>query len=242
MRQTLAIVDDEADLLDALEDFFSAAGFVVIAATGAESFRIAVEGRQIHAAILDITMPGEDGLSLARWLRGQGPVGLILATALGRPIDRVIGLDIGADDYVVKPYDLRELLARVRSVIRRKADTEPVPEDGIRIGAPPVDSDRRIGNLVLDADRHLLVHASGASTGLSAAEYRVLDVLLASPGRIISRQALIDVGDDIDQSSAGRAIDVRVARLRKKIIGLDPASGDCLRTVRGEGYVIERLG
>ncbi len=239
MAQTLAIVDDEADLLEALEDYFSAAGFDVIAADGAAAFRTAVEGRRIHAAILDITMPGEDGLSLARWIKAQGPVGLILATALGRPIDRVVGLDIGADDYVVKPYDLRELQARLRSVIRRVADLQPDPVAGVLIGAPPTAVTARIGALALDPQRRSLVHPSGATASLSTAEYEVLETLLARAGRIVSRQTLVETGTADDRDASDRAIDVRIARLRKKITTLDPASGALLRTVRGEGYILD---
>jgi DNA-binding response OmpR family regulator len=239
MTQTLAIADDEADLLEALEEYFTAAGFNVIAATNAAAFRKAVEGRHLHAAILDITMPGEDGLSLARWLKPQGPLGLILATALGRPMDRVVGLDIGADDYVVKPYDLRELLARVRMIIRRKTDTERLPDAGVLIGDALAITLRQIGSLTLDDERRALVHASGQRVSLSAAEYDLLDILLSSGGRIVSRQSLVDSGKDADPDVSDRAMDVRIARLRKKIMAVDPASGALLQTVRGEGY---RLG
>ncbi len=110
MPHVLAIAEDEPDLRDALTDYFEAAGFEVVAAGNGAALRAALRDRAVQVAILDITMPGEDGLSLARWLKSRGSVGVIMATALGRPIDRVAGLDTGADDYVVKPYDLRELL------------------------------------------------------------------------------------------------------------------------------------
>lgn len=232
MPQTLAIVEDEPDLLEVLAEYFTGAGFEVIACGSAEELRAALQGRRIHAAILDITMPGEDGLSLAAWLRGQGPVGLILATALGRPIDRVVGLDGGADDYVVKPYDLRELLARLRAVLRRKAEAQVVPPEGVLIGAV-VAVPLALGRLVLDAGRRVLADPQGQSVALSAAEFAALDLLLRRAGRIVTRSMLTG-----PEETGDRAVDVRIARLRKKIAKLDPAAGERLRSVRGEGYQI----
>jgi DNA-binding response OmpR family regulator len=238
MRPILALAEDEPDLLEALESYFEAAGFAVIAAGSAADLRAALAGQRLHAAILDITMPGEDGLSLARWIKGHGPVGLILATALGRPIDRVVGLDVGADDYVVKPYDLRELLARLRAVLRRMAENFAAPAEGVAIAAaaaPP--AARAFGSLRLDPDRRALVTASGSATALSPAEYAALDLLLDRAGRIVSRAALAEATGD--SATEGRAMDVRIARLRKKIAALDPAAEALLRAVRGEGYVLD---
>jgi DNA-binding response OmpR family regulator len=237
LRQTLAIAEDEPDLLEALEDYFTRAGFDVIAATDAATFRQKVTGRQVHLALLDITMPGEDGLSLARWLKAQGPVGLILATALGRPIDRVVGLDIGADDYVVKPYDLRELLARLRSVSRRLGGaviTMPVDVGGSPQNRAP---SLKIGTLILDPDQRALIDPSGAVTTLSTTEFGLLATLVGKSGQIVSRQTLAATSGD----PSDRAIDVRIARLRKKLAALDARSAALLRTVRGEGYALDDL-
>ncbi len=246
MPQTIAIAEDEPDLLEVLEEYFAAAGFAVIACASAAALRAAVEGRHLHAAILDITMPGEDGLSLARWLRGHGPLGLILATALGRPMDRVVGLDLGADDYVVKPYDLRELLARLRAVLRRKTELADLPAAGLRIGAPPAMPGPRLGLLTLDPDRRVLMGPDAAEVGLSQAEHAVLALLLARRGRIVARDALAEArgearGDLAGETGAAglRAADVTVARLRKKIDALSPGAGALIRTVRGEGYVAD---
>ena len=235
MRQTLAIAEDEPDLLEALEDYFTRAGFDVIAAADAATFRQKVTGRQVHLALLDITMPGEDGLSLARWLKAQGPVGLILATALGRPLDRVVGLDIGADDYVVKPYDLRELLARVRRVIRRLGEAGSLPPVAIGTATVAPAAQLRIGTLTLDPELHALIDASGKMTALSGSEFDILSTLLAKPGQIMSRQTLAATSGD----PGDRAIDVRIARLRKKLGALDGRTETLLRTVRGEGYVLD---
>lgn len=234
LQHTVAIAEDEPDLLDVLEDYFARAGFDVIGAANAAAFREATEGRKIHLAILDITMPGEDGLSLARWLKSRGPVGLIMATALGRPMDRVVGLDIGADDYVVKPYDLRELLARAQSVIRRLGDTldDTVPS----LPRPRV---LALGGLTIDPERRAILAPDGSETPLSAAEFAVLSVLAARQGQIVSRHALIDHSGQDGQDPGDRAIDVRIARLRKKLASLDPVAGVMLRTVRGEGYMLD---
>jgi DNA-binding response OmpR family regulator len=240
MRPILALAEDEPDLLEALESYFEAAGFAVIAAGSAAELRAALAGQRLHAAILDITMPGEDGLSLARWIKGHGPVGLILATALGRPIDRVVGLDVGADDYVVKPYDLRELLARLRAVLRRMAENFAAPAEGVaiaRVAPAAAPAARPLGSLRLDPDRRALVTASGSATALSPAEYAALDLLLDRAGRIVSRAALAEATGD--SATEGRAVDVRIARLRKKIAALDPAAEALLRAVRGEGYVLD---
>ncbi|PSC03388.1 hypothetical protein SLNSH_19165 [Alsobacter soli] len=119
MTATIAIAEDEADLRDAVVEYLSQHGFRVLSARDAASFRALTQDEPISVAVLDISMPGEDGLSLARWLLEQGAPGIIFASAHGAEIDRVVGLELGADDYLVKPYDLRELLARVRSVLRR---------------------------------------------------------------------------------------------------------------------------
>jgi DNA-binding response OmpR family regulator len=236
MRHRLAIVEDEADLREALDDFFTAHGFDVIAAPDAAAFRAAIGSDHIHIAILDISMPGENGLALAQWLKTRGPVGIVVATALGRPIDRVVGLDLGADDYVVKPYDLRELLARVRGLIRRMGDTLEDRTDGPAPAEATADPARPV---VLIPDRRELRARDGRTETLSEAEYAVLIALLDRVGRIVSRPALalacgIDPADGSD-----RAIDIRISRLRRRLASLDPAIGAGLQTVRGEGYVLE---
>lgn len=135
MTATIAIAEDEADLLEAVAEYLSAHGFRVLAARDGAAFRTIVDREQVDIAVLDISMPGEDGLSLARWLMEQGEAGIIFASAHGGDIDRIVGLELGADDYLVKPYDLRELLARVRSVLRRV---------GLPAGAPGFSPSRQV--------------------------------------------------------------------------------------------------
>lgn len=274
MTTTIAIAEDEPDLREVLVEYLTDAGFHVIAAGDGPDLRAAVAGRRVDLAVLDIVLPGEDGLSLARWLRQQGPVGIIMATAQGRPIDRIVGLELGADDYVVKPYELRELLARIRSVLRRTSPlgqtvgaagpvvaqvvvARPVADGGglaeaPGVGGPPTaaagngtaapgptfgapDGTRRFGDWTLDSDRRLLSHATLGPVTLTPAEFDLLAVLAARAGRIVSRQQLIDLTGGQSPDSA-RAIDVRIARLRRRIEP-DPDAPQVIRTVRGQGYV-----
>src|ERR1700750_408962 len=130
MQPTVAIVDDEEGLREAVVEYLGNQGLRTLSAEHAQAFRRLIETERIDVVVLDIAMPGEDGLSLARWLREQHTIGIILATAAGRQIDRIVGLEIGADDYIVKPYDLRELLARIRSILRRvKSPTVAKPAE-----------------------------------------------------------------------------------------------------------------
>ena len=182
-------------------------------------------------------MPGEDGLSLGRWLRTQMPIGLIYATAAGSPIDRIVGLELGADDYIVKPYELRELLARVRSVLRRVPAQAAAAAGGVSNGN--VTDKRRVvsfGDFRVDLDGRLITGRGGAILELAKSEFDVLEVFLTRSNRLLSRATISDaIGLDEDPESS-RAVDIRIMRLRKKIES-DPASPKFLRTVRGEGYI-----
>lgn len=171
MSTTIAVVDDEPHLREAVVEYLQAKGFTVVEAGDAVAFRALAETTAIDIVVLDVAMPGEDGLSLARWLRRRGDVGIIFATASGLPIDRIIGLELGADDYLVKPYDLRELLARVRSLVRR-LEARP----SVATGAVPVvarSSGRTIvfGSWQLDLDGRRLVDTSGRAADLTPLEF-----------------------------------------------------------------------
>jgi DNA-binding response OmpR family regulator len=231
----IAIVEDEPDLRDAVAEYLGANGYDVATAESADAMRELVKTEAFDLAILDIAMPGEDGLSLGRWLRQQGPIGLIYATAAGSAIDRIVGLELGADDYVVKPYELRELLARVRSVLRRV----PRPSEVTAPASKPSEGDRRIvafGDFRADLDGRMVTGRGGAILELAKSEFDVLEVFLTRTNRLLSRAAISDaIGFDEDPESS-RAVDIRIMRLRKKIED-DPANPKFLRTVRGEGYI-----
>lgn len=232
LRARIAIVEDEPDLREAVAEYLAANGFDVATAADAAEMRVLAAAEPFHLAILDIAMPGEDGLSLGRWLRSKMPIGIIFASAAGTAIDRIVGLEIGADDYVVKPYELRELLARVRSVLRRVPSSLDRPE-AVGGGA------RKLvifGAFSADLEGRRVVGPAGAAVDLSKSEYDVLEVFLSRPNRLLTRAALADAIGADDNGEDSRAIDIRIMRLRKKIEE-DPANPRFLRTVRGEGYV-----
>ncbi len=235
LRARIAIVEDEPDLRDAVAEYLSANGYEVGAFEDAASLRAAAEVESFDLAILDIAMPGEDGLSLARWLRAHSPVGIIFATAAGTALDRIVGLELGADDYMVKPYELREMLARVRSVLRRLplADDQPLP---LAAGDSPARRVVRFGSFSTDLDSRVLTGPDGSVVELARSEFDVLEVFLTRANRLLSRAALSEAIGLDEEPETSRAIDIRVMRLRKKIEA-DPANPKFLRTVRGEGYI-----
>ncbi|MFG1478968.1 response regulator transcription factor [Xanthobacter sp. V4C-4] len=238
MAATIAVVDDERDLRDSIVEYLQDCGFETIGAADALSFRALVAERRIDVVILDVAMPGEDGLSLARWLRRAGiPLGIIFATAAGTSVDRIIGLELGADDYVVKPYDLRELLARIRSVLRRMDGPPAAPAAGLA-SRPPV-AGRRLafGGFELDLDGRQLLAAGGRAVDLTPLEYDLLEILATRPNRVLSRALIAELGRaDAGLGPDDRRIDIRITRLRKKIEP-EPDRPRFIRTVRGEGYV-----
>ena len=237
VRSRIVVVDDEPDLRDAVAEYLAAAGYDVTAAGDAAEMREIAATQQFSLAILDISMPGEDGLSLGRWLRSKMPVGLIYATASGASIDRIVGLELGADDYIVKPYELRELLARVRSVLRRLPPPGAAP--ATPVNDQPSENGRRIvsfGGFSADLDGRVVTGPDGAPVDMAKSEFDVLEVFLTRANRVLARSTIAEAVGFGDESEESRALDIRIMRLRKKIEP-DPASPRFLRTVRGEGYV-----
>lgn len=238
-ERRIAVVDDENDLLEAVVEYLGANGYAVSGFPRAAEFRPAHEAEPFDLAILDIAMPGEDGLSLARWLKQQGHAGIIFATASATSIDRIVGLELGADDYVVKPYELRELLARVRSVLRRLPDRTAA---AAAAPAPDAKADRatarriRFGGMALDLDALTLTDAGGAPIDLTATEFDLLMTLATRPGRALSRAQIVELAGGQAGENTERAIDIRVTRLRRKIEP-NPDSPKYIRTLRGTGYV-----
>jgi DNA-binding response OmpR family regulator len=239
LRARIVVVEDEPDLRDAVAEYLVANGFDVIALPDAASMR-ALAGREtFNLAILDIAMPGEDGLSLARWLRSQMPVGIIFATAAGASIDRIVGLEIGADDYIVKPYELRELLARVRSVLRRV----PPPSEARSAAAAQPEAPRRrawFGVYQADFDARTVTGPDGV-LDMAKSEFDVLEVFLKRANRLLTRAAISEAIGLAEDPENSRAVDIRIMRLRKKIED-DPGNPKFLRTVRGEGYIFSLPG
>ncbi|PTE08877.1 DNA-binding response regulator [Mesorhizobium helmanticense] len=234
VRARIIIVEDEPDLRDAVAEYLGASGYDVATAESAAAARSLLETQSFHLAILDIAMPGEDGLSLGRWLRSKMPIGVIYATAAGTALDRIVGLELGADDYIVKPYELREVLARVRSVLRRVP--QPSEPQGVKTEAT---ADRRamsFGPFHADLDGRFVTGANGTVIDMAKSEFDVLEVFLTRANRLLTRAAISEAIGFVEDPESSRAVDIRIMRLRKKIEA-DPANPKFLRTVRGEGYI-----
>jgi DNA-binding response OmpR family regulator len=226
-RQYIIVVEDEAAQRRLLVDYLTKQSFRVSGADGGAALRKLVEREMPSLVLLDIGLPGEDGFALARWLREKsGRIGIIMVTVASDTVDRVVGLETGADDYIAKPFEPRELLARVRSVLRRA--TGVTTTAGSRV---------RMGRRVLDLEKRVLVDpADGSSEMLTASEYDLLKVFAENPNRPLQRDWLLEVIAHREMEAFDRAIDLRVTRLRRKIES-DPTHPDVIRTVRGVGYM-----
>lgn len=227
-RIHIAVVDDERDLRETVAEYLEINGYRVSKADGGTALRRLVEQSELDLVILDITMPGEDGLSLARYLREKSGAGVIMLTARDAVVERVVGIEMGADDYVTKPFDLRELLARVKAVLRRvRRTTNAAVDAGQRV---------RFGEHVLDLDAHKLFDGAGSEVSITAMEFDLLRTFAERPNRVLSREQLLDLAHNRDSDPFDRSIDIRIARLRRKIEP-DPKTPTVIKTVRGAGYL-----
>ena len=224
------VVDDSADIREPLSRYLGKKGMRVSSANGGPEMRRLLKGNTFDLVVLDIMMPGEDGLSLCRMLRETTDVPVILLTAMVEETDRVVGLEIGADDYVTKPFSPRELLARIRAVLRR---TQSMPN--VRDMAPV--KRFRFDGWQLDAGRRELIGLDEVSVPLSSAEFRLLVVFLQRPHMVLSREQLLDLTAGRSLEPFERSIDNQVSRLRKKIEA-DPKNPSTIKTVWGGGYVL----
>src|SRR5260221_1336544 len=228
----LLIVDDDDDIVSLLTSFFKKHSHTVtVAADGAAMFA-ALDSHAIDLVILDVMLPGEDGFSLCQKLRAMSRVPIIMLTAVSDHTDRTVGLELGADDYVTKPFDQRELLARVKAVLRRTAETL----------AAPASSDIRpimcFGEWRLDVARRELRSADNTLVLLSGGEFDLLLAFVEHPQRVLTRDQLLDLARGPAHASYDRSIDTLVSRLRPKLEA-DPKSPSVIRTVRNGGYVFE---
>ena len=224
----IVVVDDEADLRSAVARYLVKNGYDVSEADGGGKLRAILAERPVDLVVLDINMPGEDGLSIARHLRTLGPIGIIMLTGAGDPVDRVVGLEIGADDYMGKPFDMRELLARVRAVLRRAQRAEAKPAT---MGA-----EVRVGKCTFNLETRRLYAASGVVVPLTPLETDLLHIFASRPNKVLTRDEILDLAGDPEGEPFSRSIDTRVGRLRKKV-ERDPAAPQAIRTVHGQGYV-----
>jgi DNA-binding response OmpR family regulator len=225
---SVLIVEDDRDVRASTAEYLSLHGFQVAQADGGEAMRAALQKGVPDLVLLDLRMPGEDGLSLARYLRERHDVAIVMVTAAGDVVDRVVGLEVGADDYIAKPFDPRELLARVKSVLRRTRQ-EPVRSAGtVRSVA--------VGTCTLDLSAHRLLAQSGEEIPLTSMEFELLRVFTEHPNQVLSRDQLLTLTRNREWEPFDRSIDIRVARLRRKIES-DPDRPSLIRTVRGAGYL-----
>lgn len=229
----ILVVDDEPDLREMLEEYLGKQGYNVAGAGDGAAMRACLAEQSFNLVLLDIHLPGEDGLSLARYLREHHSVAIIMLTAADDVIDRIVGLEMGADDYLTKPFDPRELLARIKSVLRRTAAATSATETS-------TDSERqavRFGCCLLDLDAHKLYALdSGQELPLTSMEFDLLKAFAEHPNRVLSRDQLLDLAHNRDWEPFDRSIDIRITRIRRKI-ETDPAKPQTIKTVRGVGYI-----
>ena len=236
----IVIVDDEAPAREMVGDYLKMHGFTVTLCDGGKSLRGAIETNVPDLVVLDLNMPEEDGLSIIRDLKSRINVPVIMLTATASPIDRVVGLELGADDYIAKPCELRELMARIRSVLRRSAPARaPAPEAASAKAAK--DQLVRFGTKWLDLEAQALRDEEGNEHPLTASEFSLLKVFAANPKRVLSRERLLELANARDAEAFDRAVDLRIMRIRRKI-EIDPTKPAVIRTIRGGGYLFSPAG
>jgi len=228
----ILVVDDDPDLRELLTSYLGANGLTVSSAGDGVAMWAQLAHGMPDAIVLDLMLPGEDGLSLTRALRAKCQVPILMLSARGEELDRVIGLEVGADDYLAKPFGPRELLARLRALLRRGHASTP------ELAA--TDGQASFGPFVLDTLSHRLLR-DGQELALTSADYELLAALVAHPNRVLSRDTLVDMLRGYERDPFDRSIDNRVTRLRRKI-ETDPAAPAYIRTVRGEGYLFNPRG
>ncbi len=222
----ILMVDDDPGILDVVSDFLGKHGYLVETAGDAREMEQALERGPVDLIVLDVMLPGEDGLSIARRLSGEGPP-IIMLSAMGEDTDRIVGLELGADDYLAKPCNPRELLARVRAVLRRAEQ---------RGQANAIGAGCEFAGWRLDLVRRELRSPPGVVVNLSSGEFSLLRAFVERPQRVLTRDQLLDFARGPDSDAFDRAIDVQISRLRRK---LDDGGGgtDLIRTIRNEGYM-----
>jgi DNA-binding response OmpR family regulator len=242
-RTHLLVVDDEAPVRSMLREYLESHGFSVAEAGSGKQMREQIEQALPDAVLLDIRLPGEDGLMLARYLRERYEVGIIMVTASGDLVDRVVGLELGADDYIAKPFDLRELLARLKSVLRR-LQARPAVEPGAMPASAatqqqqaPRNARQRFGRCEIDVAARRVFEAGGDEVTITAMEFDLLATFLANPNRVLSRDQLLLNTRNREWEPFDRSIDIRIGRLRRKVEPDPTGEPRCIRTVRNAGYM-----
>ena len=226
----ILIVDDDADIRGLLGDYLAKNGYRASVAADGNAMWTALARGKVDLIVLDLMLPGEDGLTLCRKLRGEADTPVIMLTSLGEETDRIVGLEMSADDYLSKPFSPRELLARIKSVLRR---TRSLPRN---LRADEASEIRFAGWRLLTGPRHL-VSAEGVVTSLSGGEYQMLRILLSHPNHVLSRDQLMVLSKGHEADPLDRSIDIQISRLRHRLKD-DPSDPRIIKTVRGEGYLL----
>jgi len=227
MNQRILVVDDDAELRNLLTSYLGEQGFAVTALADGDAMRKGFDAAAFDLVILDLMLPGDDGLVLCRELRSRSRIPILMLTARGDELDRIIGLEMGADDYLPKPFHPRELLARIRSILRRVQELA---------GEAPARAYRFAG-WTLDLGLRHLVGEDGVAVSLSTGEFRLLQALTENANRVMSRDRLMDVLSGREAGPFDRSVDVMISRLRRRLgdAGREP---EIIKTVRNEGYVL----
>ena len=227
-RKSILLVEDDPEIRALLGDFLGREGFAMELAEGGEEMDRALKRGLPDLVILDLMLPDEDGLSICRRLRARSTVPILFLTAKSDDTDRIVGLELGADDYIAKPFNPRELLARIRAVLRRT-------------GRPSADSEPRrrftFASLIVDLDARLVETVAGTKVPLTSAEFDLLSCFVERPRRVLSRDQLIDWTRGRSAEPWDRTIDVAVSRLRRKLEAADAGAAELLTTVRNGGYL-----
>jgi two-component system, OmpR family, response regulator len=228
----ILVLDDDREIRELLGKFLEKQGLRVTLARDARELRKVWPLARYSLVVLDLMLPGESGLDVARWLRGQSNIPIVMLTAMGEETDRIVGLELGADDYMAKPFNPRELLARIRAVLRRAEGAQAATQNSEEAHASI-----RFAGWVLEPARRRLVNPQGAEVPLTGGEYELLTTLLERPNRVLTRDMLMDLLHNRQPGPFDRAIDVAVSRLRRKLED-DGRNPSVIKTVRGGGYVL----
>ena len=229
----ILVVDDDRDVRDLLRECFESEGFHVLEASNGSDMNALLADQPVSLITLDLQLGGESGLELARQIRAKTNVPIVMITGKGDTIDRVVGLELGADDYIAKPFHVREVLARTRAVLRRYRDTGV--SVAVATNAPATEA-LAFDTWILDIQKRSLQSVSGETRDLTTAEFNILEMFAARPGRVLSRDNIMDLLKGHDWSPLDRSIDSLIVRVRRKI-EVNPATPQFIKTVRGVGYV-----
>ncbi len=230
MTASILVVDDDENQRWMVQTYLEKHGFSVQTAEDGQVMRACLEQTEFDIVLLDVTMPGEDGFTLARYLREHHDVGIIMLTASTELVDRVLGLELGADDYMTKPFEPRELMARIKSLIRRMQTDNQAKGENQPIHVV------QFGKYSLNMDAQQLLDGEGESVSITSMEFDLLKAFAENPGRVLNRDRLLSLAHNRDWDPYDRSIDIRIARIRQKIEE-NPSKPAIIKTVRGAGYI-----